>query len=105
MALFLLSLASVYGVTVGFSPKLLLETYSMAWPPVALAAATLAGAALMDRFLAFVDRAGRARLQLLGWGTYASILLLVIAGIVAGERGQQAIRTGAGAMQLAQIAF
>ena len=104
VALFLLSLSAVYGVTLGWSPRTLREPASIAWP-VSLVLATLGGAILMDRLFAFVDRVGRSRLQLLGWVTYGFLLLLVILGVMSGARGQGSVRVGAGAMRFAQVAF
>jgi uncharacterized protein DUF4129 len=104
LVLFLLSLAATYGVGLSLAPASLRRPWSMTWPPCALAAATLVGAALADRFYSFVDRAGRGRLQLLGWSVYGVVLLTVVFGILSKD-GQQAVRTGAGAMRLAQIGF
>lgn len=59
----------------------------------------------MDRFYLLVDRAGRSRFQMLGWVSYGFVLLLVGGGIMAGARGEQAVRNGAGILRLAQIAF
>ncbi len=104
-ALFLLSLAAVYGLGVALAPVSMRRSLQVAWPPVALAAATLGGAAIMDRLFTIVDRAGRSRLQFLGWVMYGFLVLIVALGIFSGEKGQDAVRKGAGMMRIAQVAF
>lgn len=105
VAIFLLSLAAVYGVGLAVSPVSSRRPLALWLPPVALALATLAGAALMDRLFTILDRAGRGRLRLIGWVTYAFVLLMVLLGILTGERGQQAVRMGGGVMRIAQGVF
>lgn len=104
-ALFLLSLAAVYGLGMSLAPVSMRRPGQMIWPPVALALATLGGALIMDRLFTIVDRAGRGRLQLIGWLSYGFLLLLVSLGILSGEKGQEAVRTGAGLMRFVQVAF
>lgn len=105
VALYLLSVSAVDGVGLGLAPVSSRHPLWIVLPPIVLAAATLGGAALMDRLFSVVDRAGRGRLQLLAWVIYGFVLVMVLAGLLTGERGQGAVRTGAGAMRLAQAGF
>ena len=103
VALFLLSLAAVYGLGAAVAPISTRRPLQLAWPPVALGIATLGGAALMDRLYAIVDRGGRGRIQFIGWLMYGFLVLMVVLGIFSGENGQEAVRNGAGMMRFVQI--
>lgn len=104
-ALFLLSLAAVYGMGLSLAPVTMRRPLQMIWPPLALGAATYAGAAILDRLYSLVDRSGRGRIQLVGWILYGALLFLVTMGLFSGESGRDAVRTGAQLMRFAQPAF
>jgi hypothetical protein len=105
VALFLLSLAAVYGLGLSLAPVSMHRPVQMIWPPVLLSLSTLAGAAAMDRLFSVVDRAGRGRLQLIGWIIYGFLLLMVTLGIFSGEHGRDTVRSGAGLLRFVQAGF
>jgi hypothetical protein len=93
-ALYLLSLAGVYGMELALEPKVLGRPLEVAWPPLALAGAALAGAALQDTLASLADRQNRARLVFFGWAGSGLGLLLVLLGILSEGKGRQALALG-----------
>jgi hypothetical protein len=93
-ALYLLSLAGIYGMELALEPRVLGRVLEVAWPPLALGGAALAGAALQDTLASLTDRQNRARLVLLGWAGSGLGLLLVLLGILSEGKGRQALGLG-----------
>ncbi len=105
LALYLLSLACVYGSLLAYNPARLRRPVELLWPPLVLAAATLAGQAIHDRMALLGERAGRVRLQMVGWISYGFVLLLVVLGVMAGETGRFAVMKGVAILRVLQPLF
>lgn len=86
VALYLVSLAAVYGSLAAWRPDLLSEPFSLAWPPFVLAAATLGGAAIFERLAGLGDRHVRSRIRSVAAITYGGALFLISLGLLAGHR-------------------
>ena len=103
VGLFLLSVGAIYGAYLGWDPARLARAGTLAWPPIAIGAAVVAGAVLHDRLSALADRTGRGRLQLVGGVGHGGVLLLALLGILAGE--PSAVASGIALMMIVQPAF
>ncbi len=103
VGLFLLSLGAVYGAYLGWDPRRLAHPATLAWPPLVIGLAVVAGAALHDRLSALADRVGRGRLRTVGAIAHGGVLFLVLLGILAGE--PSAVATGIVLLMLCQPAF
>jgi len=103
LALYLLSLAAVYGSMVAWRPDLPEAWGRLVWPPLALGAAALAGAAIHERLGAMVDRHVRARIRSVAGLAYGGALFLVVMGLLVGHR--DAAVGGVAMLQLLQPAF
>lgn len=86
VALFLLSLAAVYGSILSWRPDRMSSPLFLAWPPVALGAAALAGAALFERLASLTDRHVRARIRSVAGIVYGGALFLISLGLLVGHR-------------------
>lgn len=101
VALYLLSLAAVYGSMIAWRPDL--PWHQMGWPPFVLGAAALAGAAIHDRLSGLADRHVKARIRAVAGIVYGGALFLISMGLLAGHR--DATQGGVEILQLLQPAF
>ncbi len=102
-ALYLLSLAAVYGSYLAWQPGLLFKPKTIAWPPLVLAAATFAGAAIHDRLGSLGDRHVRGRLRAVTGILYGGVLFLVCLGLLAGQ--PDSVELGGSMLRTLQPAF
>lgn len=84
VAIYLLSLAAVYGSIISWSPGI--PWLLLAWPPVVLGVAALAGAAIQERLAGLADRHVRARVRSVAGIVYGGALFLISMGLLAGRR-------------------
>jgi len=86
VALFLLSLAAVYGSILSWTPARATSLLSLSWPPLTMAAAALVGAAMFERLSGFADRQLRDRVRSVAGIMYGAALLLIGLGLLVGHR-------------------
>ena len=83
LALFLLSLAAVYGSILAWKPDRATSLLSLTWPPLVLGAAALGGAAIYERLAGMAERHLRERVRSVVGIVYGAALFLV--SLVRGE--------------------
>jgi hypothetical protein len=103
VALFLLSVGAIYGAYLGWDPARLAHPANLAWPPIAVGLAVVAGAALDDRLSSVAERTGRGRLRAVGGIAQGSVFFLALLGILAGE--PSAVATAIVLLMLSQPFF
>ncbi len=103
VGLFLLSTGAIYGAYLGWQPAQLARIGPLAWPPLAVGLAVVAGAVLHDRLSSLSDRAGRWKLRAAAGVGYGGVLLLVLLGILVGE--PKAVASGLTLLMILQPAF
>jgi hypothetical protein len=103
VALFLISLAAVYGSILAWRPDRAASPLFLAWPPLALGAAALGGAAIFERLAGLADRHVRARARSVAGLVYGGALFLICLGLLAGQR--DAAEGGVALLQGLQPAF
>ncbi|MBI3854561.1 MAG: hypothetical protein HY293_02590 [Planctomycetes bacterium] len=103
VALYLLSLAAVYGSMVAWRPDLPDAWPRLAWPPFVLGAAALAGAAIHERLASLTDHQVRSRIRSVAGIVYGGALFLVSMGLLVGHR--EAAEGGVAILQALQPAF
>jgi hypothetical protein len=103
VALFLISLAAVYGSILAWTPGRATSPLSLAWPPAVLGAAALGGAALYERLAGLVDRSLRERVRSVLGIFYGAALFLISLGLLVGHR--ETGERGIAALQAFQPGF
>jgi hypothetical protein len=103
LALYLLSLAAVYGSMLAWRSDLGTNWSRLLWPPVVLGGAALAGAAIHERLSALADRHLKARIRSVATIGYGGALFLVGMGLLVGHR--DAAEGGIAILQGLQPAF
>ena len=102
-ALYLLSLAAVYAGLLAWQPGWIEGPARAALPPVALAAAALAGQAAHERLALLGERVGRGRFRALGGAVHAAVALVAFLGLFA--RHPDATRSALRGLVLLQPLF
>ena len=103
LALYLLSLAAVYGSMIAWRSDLARSWALLLWPPAVLGVAALGGAAIHERLAALADRHVRARIRSVAAIAYGGALFLVCLGLLVGHR--DAAEGGVTMLQGLQSAF
>jgi hypothetical protein len=103
VALYLLSLAAVYGSMLAWRPDRAMSSLSLGWPPFVLGTAAFGGAAIHERLAGLADRHLRARIRSVAAIVYGAALFLISLGLLVGHRN--AAEGGVEMLQALQPAF